>query len=124
MIISSCTSTYIPNAISAPLLSEKGDLNVSLCTGKGLILQSAYAIDNNVGIMLNASEDINSNNFVEFGAGYFNTWNKNGVFEIYQGYGLGNLKHFYGIDASKYFVRFLYNLLLVIKQNIFKLHLL
>jgi hypothetical protein len=83
------------------MLSNKGEFQVGGIMGAGNFeLHSAYAITNNIGIMLNGSyfsetEEIELNgelkeitkthNLAEFGAGYFTTLGGMGKFEVFGG---------------------------------------
>ena len=102
-----CVTLYKPNTINSPLLKEKGDANITGAIGidgSGLYnLQTAYAVSNHVGLLLNGMYHIrvatSSDNsvdkwqipFGEIGAGYFSRFGKNktGVFQCYSGIGLG-----------------------------------
>ena len=106
-IFTGCVTLYKPNAIHSPLIKEKGDLNASAsigASGCGLYnLQAAYAISNNIGIMIDgmhhrrrlSSADSSVEKlemfFGEAGAGYFTRFgnNKNGLFQCYSGAGYG-----------------------------------
>ena len=100
ILLGSCSTYYIPNTLNTPLFKEKGDMKASLNVGlSGFNPQIAYAVDENIGIMLNGSftEENNSNsysnNFLEAGVGYFDTIpeTSHGRFEIYGGAGYGNI---------------------------------
>jgi hypothetical protein len=107
LLLSSCVTLYKPNAVHSPLLTEKGELSVATSmgiSGSGLLnLQSAYAISDHTGIMLNgmyhhrtsssADSSVERLNmyFGEMGVGYFSTFGKlkNGLFQCYGGGGSG-----------------------------------
>ena len=99
LISQSCRPLYVPNIHNVPLLKEKKDVSITLSPND---LQGAYAVSDNIGIMLNLyrnnvnqafdfEEDV-SRSFCDFGVGYFKEFGKFGVFEIYGGYGIGGLK--------------------------------
>jgi len=97
----SCAPSYVPNVINTPLLNNKNEIQASVYGGtSGFDPQLAYAITNNIGVMLNGSfenrsdttNDFHKHNFVELGVGYFNKFNNNGIFEFYGGYGFGKLQ--------------------------------
>lgn len=108
--ISGCVTLYKPNAIHSPLLKEKGDLNTSAAvsiSGSGLYnIQSAYAITDHAGIMLDgmyhyrkiSSSDSSAEKlnilFGEIGAGYFTPIGKEKkiLFQCYGGAGFGFTK--------------------------------
>ncbi|MCK5823314.1 MAG: hypothetical protein KAG95_04875 [Bacteroidales bacterium] len=104
LIFQSCSPAYTPNVLNTPLLSNKGEFQAGIGTGiSGVDPQFAYAITENIGIMLNgsfcnrkSSESSSSNyyhnhNFVETAAGYYTKVSRNGRFSIFSGYGLGNV---------------------------------
>lgn len=107
MCFTSCKILYIPNMVNAPLLKEQGELKVNLSTKD---LQAAYAVSPNIGVMLNGyynknEWEITSGSFenkyeskrslLEGGVGYFKAFGEKGVFDVYAGAGLGNLKYDY-----------------------------
>lgn len=106
LIISGCSSIYMPNVPNTPMLSSKGELNAAgHITLKGNVsVNSAYAPSEHLGILLNGSV-MNSNrtkkdfrhNLIETGAGYFTAFgpDKNRVLEIYAGFGKGNSERVY-----------------------------
>ena len=97
-----CVSVYQPNPVNTPLLEKQGDIKASLMIQDGLHLQSAAAINNNVGVMFNAGYDITSfkkasfnNNskehfICEGGIGFFDKISENWIWEVYTGYGFGS----------------------------------
>ena len=103
----SCTPPlYIPNTTNVPTLKEKGDLDLSYSLGtNGNDLQGSYAINDNVGVMLNGSygsskSDSNNNftkhQFLELGGGYTFILNKDKtdetktIFSAFGGFGVGS----------------------------------
>ena len=110
LIISGCSSVYMPNVPNTPMLSARGELNAAgHITLKGNVsVNSAYAASDHFAIMLNGSvmnstrsKKEFSHNLIETGAGYFTTFgsDKNRVLEIYAGLGKGNSERVY-IDQS------------------------
>ncbi|KAA3599369.1 MAG: hypothetical protein DWQ06_10680 [Calditrichaeota bacterium] len=101
-ILFNCSPTYLPNVISTPSLSEKNDIHIGGYLGlSGLDGQLAFAATDNIGLMVNGSYIGKNNNsddnyqehkFIEFGTGYFTEVNSSLNFEVYGGYGFGNLK--------------------------------
>lgn len=107
LLLSSCVTLYKPNAVHSPLLTEKGELSVATSTGlsgSGLLnIQSAYAVSDHTGIMVNGMYHSRTSSsadssverlrmfFGEMGVGYFNTFGKlkNGLFQCYGGGGGG-----------------------------------
>lgn len=100
-ILSGCSSVYIPNVPNTPMLSAQGELHTDAhITLKGnTSFNSAYAITDHIGIMLNGSvmnregdkKDF-KHNLLETGVGYFTTFGADNsrIFEIYTGVGSGN----------------------------------
>jgi len=99
---------YIPNVQNVPLFTEKGEFQFSGQIGTGEFsssfeMQTALALTNNLGFaanyMYNKDENLNKDytkgNYVEAAIGYFQPVNKNGVFEIYGGFGGGRQHHQY-----------------------------
>lgn len=104
----SCTPPlYIPNTTNTPSLLKQGDSEVGISTGSnGWDGQFATAITNKFDIMLNgsfashtndSSNNYNKHQFIEFGLGYTNVFNKENLesddmkyfFSVYSGGGSG-----------------------------------
>ena len=105
LVLSSCSPSYIPNVINTPLLSNKGELQLGIHTGlAGVDPQGAYAINDNIGLMLNgsfanrasdSSANYHKHDFGELGVGYFTKFADNGRLEVFTGLGYGDLNaHF------------------------------
>ncbi len=102
LIISSCAPSYVPNVVNTPLLSNKGEFQASANVAlSGFDPQIAYAITDNIGLMVNGSfanqtsdttDDYHKHQFVEFGAGYYKRIGPFFRFESYGGVGFGNLE--------------------------------
>lgn len=97
LLLASCTTQmYVSNAVNAPLLKEKGEIQVAL-TGRDL--QAAVAVAKNVGIMAsgyyqNYTADNNYQHdgiLGEAGVGYFTPLAGNFIFESYVGAGAGRV---------------------------------
>ncbi len=100
LVLSACTSLYMPNVPNTPMLSTAGELNASghISLRGNVSLNSAYAVTENFGVILNGAfinrdqrkKDFRQN-MLEIGGGYFNTFgpNNNRIFEIYGGLGRG-----------------------------------
>jgi hypothetical protein len=119
VLLSACSTVYIPNSQSVPLFQEKKEASVmgALAVGDqstGADIQAAYAVTDHFAVMGNAyfgqviedwisSIDSNSTSFTgedipyrnfEIGVGYFTQLgNSNGVFEVYGGWGIGGPKN-------------------------------
>lgn len=97
LFFNSCTTQmYVSNAVNAPLLKEKGEVQVSLTQND---LQAAVAVAKNVGIMANGYYEnyTASNNYQHDGIlgeaaiGYFTPMTSNFVFETFVGGGAGRV---------------------------------
>ena len=98
ILLSSCSSIYMPNVPNTPMLSQQGEFSGGLHGSlKGnFSLNGAYAVSNHFGIlgstsymnMERAKRDYKHKLF-EVGGGYFNTFgtDNNRIIEIYAGYG-------------------------------------
>lgn len=106
LLLISCSSfVYYPNSVNSPLLSEKNEMKFSAgIKGFGVDLRSAYAINDQIGVQINANainientETIfgvstdyrNGNYYGEAAIGYFNEIIPRLVFEAYAGTGIG-----------------------------------
>lgn len=108
LLINACAPAYIPNVINTPLLTNKGELQVAVYSGtSNFDQQFAYAASDHLGFMLNSSFANNfdtpanykhMHKFVEIGSGYFTRLENNGRFEVFGGFGGGNLKAKYTSD--------------------------
>ena len=101
-LLVSCATLYVPNAINAPLLAEKGDAKIAIGSGENssFELQGAYAFTDHFAMTLNASSSssflVANHVYGEIGAGYFSTFSKPGFhgkkgrLEILTGFGQGS----------------------------------
>lgn len=105
IILNSCASAYVPNTINSPMLSNKGEMQVSVNTGvSGFDPQFAYAITDHLGIMANASFDnrvsdttdnFHVHSFIELAPGYYTSFANVLRFEAYGGAGFGRTQGLY-----------------------------
>ena len=100
LLLSSCSSIYIPSVPNTPMLTTQGEIaagaHISL---KGNFnFNSAYAVTNHFALLANGATMNNEKDkkdikhkMIEFGAGYFDTFgpDKNRILEIYAGFGSG-----------------------------------
>ncbi len=96
-----CAPKYIPSVIHAPMLNNKGEIQASVSGGTSSFSpQIAYAVTDNIGIMLNGSfanrdstedDDLFKVRYGEFGVGYYRSIANRGVFDVYAGYGFGTM---------------------------------
>jgi hypothetical protein len=101
----SCRTVYSPSTANVPLFQEKGETRINVYPSA---VQAAFAITNNIGLMLNGqyrnsnttvTTSINggteteqkiktTNTGVEIGAGYFKSNERNSTIEVYAGVGI------------------------------------
>jgi hypothetical protein len=124
LVLISCAPVYIPNVINAPLLSNAGEVQLSVYSAtSGFDPQFALAVTDNIGIMLNGSfdeityqdsDDYRKHKFFEMGAGYYQKLNDNFRFETFGGYGFGEIQSDYGyyqwiphkaINSKRFFIQ-------------------
>ncbi len=102
LLITGCAPMYIPNKVNTPLLSHKGESQVGGFIGSsGFDPQLSYAVTDHFGLMLNGSFQAgkdstnNKHNFLEIGGGYYRKLSERGRFEVFAGYGAGNVQASY-----------------------------
>lgn len=94
---------YSPNTQNVPLLSEQGEVNLSLAgNGNQVEFQGAYAAGEHFALQANGGlfipEDLDngdggSGRFIELGAGYYTPVAERFVFELYGLAGTGNVEN-------------------------------
>jgi len=101
---------YTPDTHNIPLISEKGETNLSLSGSTERIeFQASHGITNHIAVKANGGfygpvrfnnldydyedEIDGSGRFIEFGAGYFNRINEGWIFETYGIFGIGSVKN-------------------------------
>ena len=104
-----CISTYLPNAVNTPLLSEAGEVSADLQGSlNGYNIAAAYAVTDHVGVMVAnqfrigkvssttltgpSIEENFGHLFFEGGAGYFGTIGEIGRYGVYGLFGGGQTK--------------------------------
>ncbi len=98
VLLNSCTTLYIPDAINAPLLAEKGDGKIAVGFGEEghTGLMGAYAFTDHFLMTLNSSVSGFGGSFGDVGGGYYTTFGQPGFrgnkgrFEVLAGVGAGN----------------------------------
>jgi hypothetical protein len=106
LLISSCSSIYIPNVPNTPMLSSKGELSASghVSLKGNVSFNSAYAVSDHFGVLLsgavmssNRTKKDFKHNLLETGAGYFTTFGADNdrILEIYAGIGKGSTDRTY-----------------------------
>ena len=103
---------YTPNTQNVPLLSEKGETDLTLSGNVNQIeFQAAYAISEGFAVMANGGLFIptdqdngngGSGKFMELGAGYFKPIDENFVFETYGIIGFGSVENHIRSTTSAY----------------------
>ncbi len=120
----SCAPVYVPNVINTPMLSNAGEVQLSVSSASsGFDPQFAAAITDHVGIMLNGSfsnrryedsDEYRKHKFFEVGVGYYRKIKENVRFETFGGYGFGkvqtNRDYFFwprneGINLRRFFIQ-------------------
>ncbi len=113
LIFSSCAPVYFPSGINAPMLTNRGEIQVNLAGGLGFYPQIAYAATNHIGVMGNASiykssSDTSSSmqGTLTFGVGYFGRIGNHGRYELYAGTEGGKMNNSYSqFDFKNWFVQ-------------------
>ncbi len=105
VVLSSCSPEYIPNMVNSPMFSNAGEFQATVATGtSNFDAQTAFAITDNIGIMVNGSfgnetndstDDFHKHTFIEGGIGYYNKIGDKGRYEIYGGFGTGSVEGFF-----------------------------
>lgn len=94
---------YTPNTQNVPLISEKGETNLTLSGNSNQVeFQGAYGIAKNIALKANGglfipsdldNGDGGSGKFIEFGGGYFKPISENWIFETYGIVGVGSFEN-------------------------------
>ena len=112
ILSSSCAKVmYKPNMVNVPTFKEKGEIKGTISSSN---FQGAYAVTENIGVMLNGYykpggwtgsyddgfdfvdyEYVNDRSLVELGGGYFGALSDDAIWEVYGGGGLGNITYNY-----------------------------
>ncbi|HZH88951.1 MAG TPA: hypothetical protein VFD78_07195 [Chitinophagaceae bacterium] len=103
---------YTPNTQNVPLISQKGETNLTLSGNANQIeFQGAYGIAENIAIKANGglfipsdldNGDGGSGKFIEFGAGYFMPIQEGFVFEAYGIVGFGGVENHFPYTTEDY----------------------
>lgn len=98
----SCVPVYTPNVVNAPLLTQKGEANISGHVGtNGFDFQSSFSLTPNIALMANGSffrsnyeetNDYEEHYFGEGGIGWYKSLGQAGRLEAFAGYGYGKSK--------------------------------
>lgn len=94
---------YMPNTHNVPLLTQKGETNITASGAEGQYeLHAAHAVSNSISIMANGglfkpnemdNGDRGSGNFVELGGGYYKPFKNNLVLETFGVLGFGSMEN-------------------------------
>ncbi len=100
-VVLSCSPTYLPNSVNAPLLSNKGELQTDFHFGSsGTDIQAAIGITNHIGLMVNTSfakrfkdddDWFHRHRYAEIALGYYYPITQSARFEIFGGIGKGKV---------------------------------
>ncbi|MFT3753239.1 MAG: hypothetical protein QM800_10320 [Paludibacter sp.] len=103
---------YSPNTLNVPLISEKGETNLTLAgNGNQVEFQGAYGIANGFAMQANGGlfipADLSNGNggsgkFIELGGGYFHLIREHFVFETYGILGLGSMENHLPSTTAQY----------------------
>ena len=112
-MLTSCNPKYYTaNTQNVPLISEKGETNLTLSgNGNQVEFQGAYGVGSNIAIQANAglfipqdldNGDGGSGKFFEAGVGYFTPVSEKFVFELYGLVGAGSMENHFpsSVDAN------------------------
>ena len=98
LALSSCAPVYVPNVRNSPMFTKGGEFQASVQIGNGIEGQSAFAVTDHFGIMVNYSyidatdpeneDDYLRHKLFEGGLGYFLN-REDSFFEVFAGYGKG-----------------------------------
>jgi hypothetical protein len=122
ILLQSCNVLYIPNMQNVPLLKEKNEVRASIGISD---FQGAYAITNNIGVIINGQSNLKStssyvdkeyvlvedhdcqNKVLELGIGYLNQISDSKVLEVYGGVGFGknSIKNSFKVDSTGIFYK-------------------
>jgi len=105
LALGSCVPSYVPNTVNMPLFSNRGEVQASIYNSSaGIDPQISFSPADHFGLMVNGSfknqtsdstNNFHKHNFIEFGGGYYKSYRKKIVTEIYGGIGFGNLEALY-----------------------------
>lgn len=103
VLVSCSPKFYTPNTQNVPLMSHKGETNLTLSGNDSQVeFQGAYAITQNIAIQANGGlfipSDLDNGNggsgkFIELGGGYFKPVTENWIFETYGILGFGSFEN-------------------------------
>lgn len=92
LLLASCGPVYLPSGVNAPMLTNRGELQLGLSGALGLYPQVSYAVTNHIGLMGGASLYKSSSDTSQstqgtltMGLGYFGRWGNHGRYEVYFG---------------------------------------
>lgn len=112
LIFTGCSPKfYTPNTQNVPLISERGETNLTLSgNGNQIEFQGAYGVTEGFAVKANGAlfipSDLDNGNggsakFIEFGGGYFKPIADNFVLEVYGIFGIGNLENHFPASISE-----------------------
>ncbi|MCC6816905.1 MAG: hypothetical protein IT267_10875 [Saprospiraceae bacterium] len=104
LLVTSCNPKYYsPNTQNVPMISKKGETNLSLSGNSNQVeFQGAYGLSNTIAIKANGGlfipKELDNGNrgsgkFIEIGGGYFKAIKEHWVFETYVILGIGSFEN-------------------------------
>lgn len=111
LYMTSCSPKYYaPNSQNVPLMTQQGQTNLTVAGNTDRVeLQGAYAVSNNIAVMLNGGLFIPQNEengnggsgrLLEAGAGYYTSLSEHFVFEAYGLAGLGRMENHFPYSSQ------------------------
>lgn len=101
-IFTSCSPEYIPNMVNTPLFSNQGEFEATVATGtSNFDAQLGYAITDHIAVIANGSyanqtndttDEYHKHLMLEGGVGYYHAISSSARFEIFGGYGIGEIQ--------------------------------
>ena len=105
IVFTSCSPEYVPNMVNSPMFNNQGEFQATIAAGNNSFdAQTAIAVTNNIGIMVNgsygnetsdSSNDFHKHSFIEAGIGYYEIFKGKFRYEIYGGYGFGEVEGYF-----------------------------
>lgn len=105
IVFTSCSPEYIPNMVNSPMFTNAGEFQATIATGNSNFdAQTAVAITDHLGIMVNgsygnetsdSSDNFHKHTFIEAGFGYYEKIGETFRYEMYGGYGFGEVEGYF-----------------------------
>ena len=105
IVFTSCSPEYVPNMVNSPMFTNGGEFQATIATGNNSIdAQVAMAVTDHIGVMINGSygnetddstDNFHKHSFIEAGVGYYEKIGEKVRFEIFGGYGVGEVDGYF-----------------------------